>query len=136
MARLQNVEVRGFKSIPNDIVVVELPATLKKLHLKWESSMGFGPSTPDGPLNDDQIRRCIERNRQDFEKVVTKLFEKAPDLQIFFDTVVGHAPLNKTSAMTARYAIIRVNVVKGQDGEMWSWGGIERKVDRLMVEEG
>lgn len=38
--------------------------------------------------------------------------------------------------MAARYARIRVNVVKGQDGEMWSWGGIERKVDRLMVEEG
>ena len=92
MARLQNVEVGGFKSIPNDIVVVELPATLKKLYLRWESNMGFEPGTPKGPLNDDQIRRCIERNRQDFEKVVTKLFEKAPDLHIFFDTVVGHAP--------------------------------------------
>lgn len=54
--------------------------------------MGFDTSTPKGPLNDDQIRRCIERNRQDFKKVVTELFEKAHDLQIFFDTVVGHAP--------------------------------------------
>jgi hypothetical protein len=27
-----------------------------------------------------------------------------------------------------------MNLAEGQDGEMWSWGKIERKIDRLMVE--
>ena len=66
-------------------VVAELPATLRNLHLRWETNAGLSSDTPRG----------LWSHRRDFNGVLTNLLQKARDLPIFLDTVVGWRPVNE-----------------------------------------
>jgi hypothetical protein len=96
MARLQCVVVGGFRNMVHKIVVVELPTTLRKLSLGWKGNTAFYNTTPKSHLNDEQMRDFLEWTfRQYLDPSVEELFTKAPNLQIFLDTIIGNAPSNK-----------------------------------------
>lgn len=73
--------------------------------------------------------------RELLDPSVEELFAKAPKLQIFLDTVIGHFPPVEHSALVepSHYALVRVEIVRSHDGQRWSWGQIDRKIDRLAI---
>ncbi len=91
MARLQSVVVGGgFRGRWHNTVVDELPATLKKLVLGWKANTPFSNTTPRSHITDEQMRNFLERSfRHDFDPSVEGLLSKAPNLQIYLDTVIG-----------------------------------------------
>ncbi|ERF71131.1 hypothetical protein EPUS_09117 [Endocarpon pusillum Z07020] len=138
MARLQSVALGGFRNMVHKTVVEDLPATLRKLFLGWKGNTAFSNTTPKSHLDDDQMRDFLEWSfRHYLDPSVGDLLAKAPNLRIFLDTIIGNAPPNMdpASAGTSRYAVVRVEIVRGQDGEKWSWGHVDRKIDRLKVVE-
>ena len=81
MARLQCVVVGGFRNEVHKIVVVELPATLRKLYLGWKGNTAFYNTTPKSHLNDEQMREFLEWTfRKHLDPVVEELLTKAPKL--------------------------------------------------------
>ena len=74
-------------------VVDDLPATLRKLSLAWKGNTVFSNTTPKSHLNDDQMRVFLEWTfRHYLDPSVGDLLAKAPNLQIFLDTIIGNAP--------------------------------------------
>lgn len=96
MARLQCVVLRGLRNVVHEIVVVELPANLRKFYLGWEGNTAFYNMTSKSHFNDEQMREFLEWIfRQYLNPSVEKLLTKAPNLQMFLDTIIGNAPSSK-----------------------------------------
>ena len=90
MARPQDgtVELRRFKDVPERMRCwwwLNCLLRSENLHLRWETNAGLSSDTPRGPWS----------HRRDFNGVLTNLLQKARDLPIFLDTVVGWRPVNE-----------------------------------------
>jgi hypothetical protein len=90
MARLQSVVVAGFRNEVHKIVVVELPATRRKLSLGWKGNTASYGTTRESHLNDEQLWDFLDQTfRHYLDPSVEELFTKARNLQIFLDTILA-----------------------------------------------
>ena len=164
MARLRCVSVGGYDNVDGPEIARQLPATLDRVYIKWKGGTAFYSTNQMGYLDDDQLRTVLDhRIRLDLKYCVRELWAKNPKLRIYLDVKVDFSYwvevcassgiswcllfkrclLGKIARLTylQRWAIplllyvdIRVEIVKGLEDNTWSWGTIERKVEKSMVE--
>jgi hypothetical protein len=80
MALLQSVVIRGLRNVVHEIVVVELPASLRKLYLGWEGNTAFYNMTSNSHFNDEQMREFLEwTSRQYLGPKRGEVIDKGPE---------------------------------------------------------
>ena len=95
MARLRNVSVGGYAHYVTSSIMLPLPSSLKKLYFRWTPRPKLFTASYKAQLDDEEIKYLLDqRRRQNLGLCVTELWNKNPNLLIYFDAIVlvSYAP--------------------------------------------